>query len=167
MRFGGTLDTTGTNYSFSGESARRERANDVNHELQDIGCVEWNCWNSVQQLPFYIPAMERRGEEVPKLVRSANVTELVRVKPTIVETFHKCSLFAVSSEITIRYDTFTKDGLKNARDEYILELRSWWKPPSESAGGVFESFKQFPRTDFFQKRTPSVKLVSDVADCTV
>jgi hypothetical protein len=95
--------------------------------------------------------MERRGEEVPEFVRSANVTELVRVKPTIVETFHKCSLFTVSSEVTIRYDTFTKDGFKNARDGYILELRIWWKPPSESAGGIFESFNQFPRTDFFQK----------------
>ena len=95
--------------------------------------------------------MERQGEEVPEFVRSANVTELVRVKPTIMETFHKRSIFTVSSEVTIRYDTFTKDGLKKARDGYILELRIWWKPPSESAGGVFESFKQLPRADFFQK----------------
>ena len=99
---------------------------DVNHELQDIGCVECNYWDSVQQLPFHIPVMEQLGEEVPEFIRLANVIELVCVKPTIVEKFHKCSLFSVSSEVIIRYNTFAKDSIKNARDGYILELRIWW-----------------------------------------
>jgi hypothetical protein len=39
LRFGGTLNATDTNSAFGGESAWRERTNDVNDELQDIGCV--------------------------------------------------------------------------------------------------------------------------------
>ena len=69
----------------------------------------------------------------------------------------------VSSEVTIRYDTFTKNGGKNARDGYILELQICWKPPSDSAGRFFKLFNQFPWTDLFQKRTPSVRLAHDTA----
>ena len=151
LRFRGALNVTRPNAAFGEESTWGKRANDVNHEIHDIGCVEWNCWNSVQQLPFHILVMEQQGEEVPDFVRSANDTEPVRVKPTMLETFLECSFFIISNEVTIHYVTFTKDGLKNARDGYILKLCRLWRPPSESSAGIFKSFNQFLWTDFFQK----------------
>jgi hypothetical protein len=64
LRFARMLNTTGTNSSFSGEKAWRELANDTSHKLQDIGCVEWNCWDIVPHVPFRVPAMMSKSTQI-------------------------------------------------------------------------------------------------------
>jgi hypothetical protein len=122
LRFRQTLKTTRTNPSFCRELAWREFSNNTNDKLQDIDYFQWSYWQGVLQLPFYIPAMERRREKVPRFIRLANVIKFVCVKPTIVETLRKRCLVIFSGEFVIRYDTSGEDGEKDTSERWKPEV---------------------------------------------
>ena len=77
------------------------------------------------KLSFHIPAMEPKCEKVTDFIWSPDVTDLVVVKPAVVETSLKRTLVIFGDEGVIRDEAATKDGGKDASDTYLIEVRDW------------------------------------------